>query len=59
MGLPPKGNAFPYFKAMRMAAEIFVERLGGKIQDNSYKDLSAEDLEAISNLLRHYDETPE
>ncbi|MCR5536497.1 MAG: hypothetical protein K6F05_03685 [Succinivibrio sp.] len=59
MELPPKGNAFPYFKAMRMAAEIFVERVGGKIQDNNYHDLSAEDLDAISAQLKRYDETAE
>ena len=59
MDLPPKGNAFPYFKAMRMAAEIFVERIGGKIQDNNYQDLSSEELDAISSSLKHYDETPD
>ena len=59
MDLPEKGSACAYFKAMRMAADIFIERLGGRIQDNNYHDLSAQDLDRTAAILKNYDETPE
>lgn len=59
MDLPQRGSAFAYFKAMRMAADIFIERLGGRIQDNNYHDLSVQDLDRTAAILKDYDETPE
>lgn len=56
MKLPERGKAYSYFSAMRMAAEIFVDRLGGKIKDNNYNLLTKEDLDAMSAKLRQYDQ---
>ncbi len=56
MNLPARGKAYAYFKAMRMAADIFIDTLGGEIQDNDYHPLDKETLDRISTRLKQYDE---
>ncbi|MBQ9273232.1 MAG: hypothetical protein IJ228_00320 [Succinivibrio sp.] len=59
MKLPARGQAFPYFRAMRMAADIFQERLGGHFEDNDKLPLSDEELDRIAEILKRYDNAPE
>lgn len=56
MSLPPKGKGFAYFKALRMATEIFIGRLGGRIEDQHRRPLEASHLDAIAAELQIYDE---
>lgn len=55
MILPEKGKAYAYFKALRMATEIFIDQLGGQIQDQHRNPLSSEQLDMIAAELQHYD----
>lgn len=55
MTLPEKGKAYAYFKALRMATEIFIDQLGGQIQDQHRNPLSSEQLDMIAAELQHYD----
>lgn len=55
MTLPERGKAFAYFKALRMATEIFIDQLGGQIQDQHRNPLSPEQLDMIAAELQHYD----
>lgn len=55
MTLPERGKAFAYFKALRMATEIFIDQLGGQIQDQHRNPLSPEQLDMIASELQHYD----
>lgn len=55
MSLPERGKAFAYFKALRMATEIFISQLGGQIQDQHRNPLNAEQLDAIAAELQSYD----
>ncbi len=59
MKVPQRGKAVPYFKAMCMAADIFVSQLGGIMRDNYEKTLTSEDLEKIEDALRVYDNPEE
>lgn len=56
MSLPAKGKGFAYFKALRMATEIFINRLGGRIEDQHRRPLEASHLDAIAAELQDYDE---
>lgn len=56
MGLPAKGKGFAYFKALRMAANILTERLGGVIEDNHHNILTEEMLDSLAEGLTKYDE---
>lgn len=55
MTLPPRGKGFAYFKALRMATEIFLNQLGGTMQDNHRNILDAAALDMISMELQQYD----
>ncbi len=56
MNLPHKGNGYPYFKSIRMCANIFIQRLGGHLEDNYHNELTEERLDAMADGLRKYDE---
>lgn len=56
MNLPPKGKGFAYFKALRMAANILTERLGGVIEDNHHNILTEQMLNSLADGLAKYDE---
>lgn len=55
MSLPQRGKAFAYFKALRMASEIFISQLGGVMQDQYRQPLPPEALDQIALELQHYD----
>lgn len=55
MSLPPQGKAYAYFKAMRMASEIFINHLGGHIEDQNRHFVDNDELNAIGLSLQHYD----
>lgn len=57
MSLPPKGKGVAYFKAISMAANIFTERLGGVLQDNSHNIITAEILTKMGDALAQYDQS--
>ncbi len=57
MHTPNKGKGYIYFKAMRIAANCLIEHLGGVIYDNDNHELNDDALDAIENLLKHYDES--
>lgn len=55
MTLPPQGKAFAYFKALRMATEIFINQLGGHMEDQHNRVLTTADLDALAAELQAYD----
>lgn len=55
MGLPERGKAFAYFKALRMAAEIFTGQLGGRIEDSRRIPMTPQDLDQFAQDLQNYD----
>ena len=55
MGLPPRGKGLAYFKALRMASEIFINQLGGVMGDQNRQPLSAADLDQMALELQRYD----
>ena len=55
MNLPSRGKAFAYFKALRMASEIFVNQLGGVIEDQHRQPLTSSDLDQTAAELQRYD----
>lgn len=55
MNLPPRGKGFAYFKALRMATEIFLNQLGGRIQDTNRNNLDANALDMMALELQQYD----
>ncbi len=57
MQLPPKGRAFVYFKAMRIAANCLIEHLGGISCDNDNVEYTEERLDAIEMALDEYDKS--
>ena len=57
MQLPPKGRAFVYFKAMRIAANCLMEHLGGTSYDNDNVEYTEERLDAIEQALDEYDKS--
>lgn len=56
MACPVKGKAYAYFKALRMATEIFIAKLGGQIQDQHRRPLDEKALDAIAAELQQYDD---
>lgn len=58
MTLPPQGKAFAYFKALRMATDIFINQLGGHMEDQHRRILTPEDLDALAAELHAYDNAP-
>ncbi len=57
MNLPEKGKGFAYFKSIRVAANIFLDKLGGELQDNYHNRITEEQLDKMANDLRLYDES--
>lgn len=57
MNLPEKGKGFAYFKSIKVAANIFLDKLGGELQDNYHNIITEEQLEKMANDLRLYDES--
>lgn len=55
MTLPSQGKAFAYFKALRMATEIFINQLGGHMEDQHRRQLTAADLDELAAELQAYD----
>lgn len=55
MRLPQRGKGFAYFKALRMASEIFIDQLGGVMEDQHRMPLSAEALDQMALELQRYD----
>ncbi len=55
MLLPPRGKAFAYFKALRMASEIFLNQLGGVMEDQNRQPLTLQDLDQMALELQRYD----
>lgn len=55
MPLPPKGKGNAYFRALRMASEIFANRLNGQLQDQSHNLITTEMLNSMSANLELYD----
>lgn len=55
MPLPPKGKGKAYFNALRMATEIFLNQLGGQMQDNSHQIISLDRLDDLAAGLEEYD----
>ena len=55
MTLPAQGKAFAYFKALRMATEIFINQLGGHMEDQHRRQLTAADLDELAAELQAYD----
>lgn len=55
MSLPPKGKGYAYFKALRLASDIFVQRLGGGIYDNKRRPVSIAALNRMADALVQYD----
>lgn len=55
MTLPPQGKALAYFRALRMATEIFINRLGGHMEDQHQHQLTNSDLDALAAELQAYD----
>ena len=55
MTLPAQGKAFAYFKALRMATEIFINQLGGHMEDQHRRQLTAADLDDLAAELQAYD----
>lgn len=55
MPLPPKGKGSAYFRALKMAAEIFLHQLGGQLQDSSHHIITPERLEEMAKGLETYD----
>lgn len=56
MNLPQKGKGYPYFKSIRMAASIILEKLGGHLEDNYHRKLTDQMLDEMALALRKYDE---
>ncbi len=55
MNLPERGRACSYFKAMLTAVDIFVQQLGGTMQDNYHNLYTPEQLQDLENKLQEYD----
>lgn len=55
MPLPPKGKGKAYFNALSMATEIFLNQLGGQMQDNEHQIISKERLNELAAGLEAYD----
>ena len=55
MKRPQRGKAFAYFKALRMASEIFINQLGGVMEDQHRMPLTAEALDQLAFELQRYD----
>lgn len=55
MPLPPKGKGCAYFRALRMATDIFLEQLGGQLQDNQYNIITPDRLDQMAAGLEAYD----
>ncbi|MGN0908249.1 MAG: cell division protein ZipA C-terminal FtsZ-binding domain-containing protein [Succinivibrio sp.] len=55
MKLPAPGKARDYMMVMRTAAQMFADRLGGGLQDNSGRPLTAEILDKMEDDFRKYD----
>lgn len=56
MNLPPQGKGFAYFKAVKVAAGILLNRLGGQMCDINGVPITNQYLEELSEGLRIYDE---
>lgn len=56
MSLPPQGKGYAYFKAIKVAIGIFLNRLGGHMYDKDGNQISTLYLEDLSEGLRKYDE---
>lgn len=55
MNLPQRGKGVAYIKAMRMAANLFAQKLGGTIQDNHHNIITDEDFDKMEEALEAYD----
>ena len=55
MKLPQPGKARDYMMVMRTAAQMFADRLGGSLQDNSGRPLTSEILDRMEEDFRKYD----
>lgn len=55
MNLPPKGKGIAYFKAITYGVEIFTQKLGGEVQDNSKNIINAVDFMEMEKALQEYD----
>ena len=55
MKLPQPGKARDYMMVMRTAAQMFADRLGGSLQDNSGRPLTSEILDKMEEDFRKYD----
>ena len=55
MNLPERGKGVAYIRAMRMAANLFAQNLGGTIQDNHHNIITDEDFDKMEEALAAYD----
>lgn len=55
MNLPERGKGIAYIRAMRMAANLFAQNLGGTIQDNHHNIITDEDFDKMEEALAAYD----
>lgn len=55
MPLPPQGKGTAYFRALRMATEIFLNQLGGQMQDSAHQIITPERLDELAAGLEQYD----
>ena len=55
MNLPERGKGVAYIRAMRMAANLFSQNLGGTIQDNHHNIITDEDFDKMEEALAAYD----
>ncbi len=55
MNVPPPGKGATYVKALIMAANLFVDSLGGRILDIHHQDLTKERLDEMEEIMKRYD----
>lgn len=55
MNLPPKGKGLTYARALTMAAKVFAQKLGGRLQDVHNNVLDDQKLKEIEDLMQRYD----
>ncbi len=55
MNLPPKGKGLTYARALTMAAKVFAQKLGGRLQDVHNNVLDDQKLKEIEDLMQLYD----
>lgn len=55
MNLPERGKGVAYIRAMRMAANLFAQQLGGTIQDSHHNIITDDDFDKMEDALAQYD----